>query len=158
MGKFFLDSHLPGPQLPRLGSTCNLPLPSRLLCFGLCPSFPRPPLRSLSPVPPHSLVFLSPLPLCNSLPAPSASPSWLSARNVGWGRPNPLLAEEGDEEVATKTPTSPGQPPAVPPRPCWSVGPRLSCYKLPTGQHPRSRLSVPHLPSRQAPRLTCSPG
>lgn len=141
--------------------------------LGLLATCPSPPvsfvLASASPSPdPHFGHYLqSPhIPQLSSAPFPCVTlslrprPAPLGcppATQVG-GAQTPCWRRRRDKEVATKTPTSPGQLPAVPPRPSWSVGPRLSCYKLPTGQHPWSRLSVPHLPTRQALRLTCSLG
>lgn len=82
-----------GPNYHALGLLATCPSPPVSFVLASAPPSPDPYFGHYPQS--HSLVFLSPLPLCNSLPAPSASPSWLSARNVGWGRPNPLLAEEG---------------------------------------------------------------
>lgn len=59
MGKFFLYSHLPGPQLPRLGSASNFLPPPSSLSWPL-PLFPRTPtLARTSPIP-YSLALSSP--------------------------------------------------------------------------------------------------
>lgn len=150
MGKFFLYSHLPGPQLPRLGSACNFPVLSHLLCFGLCPSFPRPPLWSLPrpPVPPRSLASFSPNPPANSLLLPPAGPSWLSAGSGRRGcsapswRPGRPTGRPGDPHRSGQH-----RPSA---EASGDVGQRL-LHKLPTGRHPRSRLFTPT--SRQGRRL-----
>lgn len=150
MGKFFLYSHLPGLQLPRLGSACNFPVLSHLLCFGLCPSFPRPPIWSLPrpPVPPRSLASFSPNPPANSVLLPPAGPSWLSA---GSGRRG-CSAPSWRTGRPTGRPGDPHQSGQHRPsaEASGDVGPRL-LHKLPTGRHPRSRLFTPT--SRQGRRL-----
>lgn len=110
MGKFFLYSHLPGPQLPRLGSASNFLPPPIFFVLASAPLSPDThPGTNLS----HT-VFLSSL-QPHSLPSRPLA-FWLPTRGKGWGRTNPRWGTRQAEAVATRTRAYAGQP-AVPSRP-----------------------------------------
>lgn len=94
-GKVFPGLPSSWAQLPRLGSTCSLPLPSHLLCFGLCPLLPQTPTLVTTPPPfPSFLGLYSP---GSTLPFhPRPAPPGSRPEQGFWGPPKPpLLGEEG---------------------------------------------------------------